>query len=146
MASKQPAVPRTSKGQFVQGHSGNPTGVALDGLRVKQKIVALKENLELAIRQGPLNADRVCRVINKMIELAEKGDVKAAKLVVALAVSGAGVNNEDNSKAPAAIKIVVENATFKSAAVVGTATPSVKVTEAIDAEFTEIQNGQRTSS
>lgn len=130
---------RDNKGHFVAGQSGNPSGLPVNvEVRAKQKVLALKENLELAVRQGPLNADRVCKIINKMCDLAEKGDVKAAKLVIALAVSSAGANNSDGPAPPPSIVIRVENATFKASAEV---VPDVKIRigKATDAEFTEVK-------
>ena len=95
----------------------------------------LRDNLELAVRQGPLNPIRICNIVNKMIELAEKGDVKAAKLVWLMATQSSG--SDETANQPAGIKIIVENATFKAAEVLPTA--SIRVTNAVDAEFSEVK-------
>lgn len=65
-----------------------------------------------------------------MLVLAEKGDVRAAKLIWLMATTGTA--DGDVSKTPPVIRIVVENATFKA-----TVTPTATITEATDAEFTE---------
>jgi len=132
---------RTAKGQFVKGTSGNPAGVPLDGeLRLRSQIVTLRENMELAIRQGPLSVNRVCKVINKMLDLAEKGDTKAAKLILALAV-GAGSDDKGAPKTPARVSIVIENATFGQPAL--EAAPQklqARITNSLDAEFEVVKS------
>ena len=92
----------SSTGRFVKGVSGNPSGVSKDLLpRRKEQILRLKENLDYAVRgpAGPLSADRVCAIVRKMCDLAMMGDVKAARLVLGLAISSANSQGEDKNTA-----------------------------------------------
>ena len=106
-----PAVRDESTGQFLPGQSGNPKGRP-PGRRAQ--IDVLKQDLEIAVRKG-LRADRVVKIIEKMADLAEEGNVRAAKLILSLAVSPAGAHGEagDNQ---GGITIRIENATFAATA------------------------------
>lgn len=129
---------RDGRGRFVTGKSGNPSGVSKDLLpRRKQQIVALKENLEYAVRgpAGPLSADRVCRIVRKMCDMALMGDVKAARLVLGLALSSANQGDDGKDRSPPTLQIVVENATFQAVKQTAQQQPP------IDGEFTEATHG-----
>lgn len=102
---------RTETGQWQPGQSGNPKGRP-PGRRAQ--IDVLKQDLEIAVRKG-LRADRVVKIIEKMADLAECGNVRAAKLILSMAVSPAGAHGEagDNQ---GGITIRIENATFAAKA------------------------------
>lgn len=104
-------VARTDKGQWVEGQSGNPKGRP-PGRRAQIDI--LKQNLEIAVR-GKLRAERVAKIVEKMCDLAENGDVKAAKLILSMSVSTAAAPGDagDNQ---GGITIRIENATFAAKA------------------------------
>jgi len=128
---------RDGTGRFVKGVSGNPTGVSKDLLpRRKEQILRLKENLDYAVRgpAGPLSADRVCAIVRKMCDLAMQGDVKAARLVLGIAISSANAQSEDKNTAPPALVIKVENATFSAVKQTAASQPP------IDGEYTETSN------
>lgn len=70
--------------------------------------------MEIAVRKG-LRVDRVAKIVDKMCDLAEEGDVKAAKLILSMAVSSAVVPH-DASEQAGGITIRIENATFAAKA------------------------------
>lgn len=120
------AVIRDDTGQFLEGVSGNPKGRP-PGTR--NRLVSVKQKLELAIREN-MSASRIARIINKMSELAEEGDVKAARLILDKFISGANTGDENSDdKAPAGITIRIENATFAK---------TQPETPTVEAEFKEI--------
>ena len=86
------------------GQSGNPKGRP-PGIRTIQ---VLKNDLELAVR-GQLTASTVTKVVNKMAAMAIDGDVKAAKLILDMAISKNHV--QDVGDRPQ-FHIVIENATI----------------------------------
>lgn len=87
--------------------SGNPRGRPPGR---KTQIDQLKQDLEIAVR-SKLKPERIVKIVEKMCDLAEGGDTKAAKLVLSMAVSPAKASDDakDNTNR---ITIVVENATF----------------------------------
>lgn len=66
------------------------------------------------MRRG-LRADRVAKIVEKMCDLAEGGDVKAAKLILSMSVSTAAAPGDagDNQ---GGITITINNATFAAKA------------------------------
>jgi|SRR5579859_7878495 len=111
-------------GKFVEGVSGNPAGRP-PGTR--NKLVSVKQKLELAVREG-MSKDKLVRIINKMAEMALEGDVKAARLILDKFISSASTGEEEEEKGTGSsgITIRIENATF------------AKTTQPIDVEFKEI--------
>lgn len=89
------------------GVSGNPRGRPPGR---KNQIDQLKQDLEIAVR-SKLKVDRVVKIIDKMCDLAENGDTKAAKLILSMAVSPAKASDDANDNANR-ITVIVENATF----------------------------------
>ena len=98
---------RSKEGKFLPGTSGNPLGRPVGR---KAQIDVLKQELEIAVRDK-LKPQRIINILEKMCSLAEKGDVKAAKLVLSLAVSPAAASSEA-AEERGTIQIVIENATF----------------------------------
>lgn len=119
-------VPRDEEGKFLEGVSGNPAGRPLGS---RSKLVKIKERLDIAVREN-VSADRIYRIVAKMADMAELGDVKAARLILDKFLSGAasGDDPEDTSQASRGITIRIENATFAK-----------ENTSTIDAKFTEIK-------
>lgn len=102
-------VVRDDAGKFTEGQSGNPAGRP-PGTR--NKLVSVKQKLELAVRDG-MTAGRLTRIINKMADMAEKGDVKAARLILDKFISPASIGDEQSEdKGQGGITIRIENATF----------------------------------
>ncbi len=121
-------VLRDDSGKFLEGASGNPTGRPVGS---RSKLVKIKEKLEIAVREN-ISADRIQRIVIKMADMAEKGDVKAAGLIFKtfLSQAQAGEDPDDPKEASRGITIRIENATF------------AKTPPTIDAQFTEIkENG-----
>jgi hypothetical protein len=120
-------VVRDDTGKFLEGVSGNPAGRP-PGTR--NKLVSIKQKLELAVREG-MSKDKLVRIINKMADMAIDGDVKAARLIFDKFISSASSSEdtEDQGNESKGITIRIENATFAK-----TTTQSTP----IDAEFKEI--------
>jgi len=118
-------IPRDDNGKFLEGASGNPTGRPVGS---RSKLVKVKEKLELAVREN-ISADRIYRIVAKMADMAESGNVKAASLIFKtfLSQAQAGEDPEDASQGSKGITIRIENATF------------AKTPPTIDATFTEIK-------
>lgn len=116
---------RDNKGKWV---AGNKAGLLP---RRKQEIVALKENLEYAVRgpAGPISVERTVALLKRMWQMGMDGDVKAARLFLGIAMAPASEDTKGN--APPQIVIKVENATFS--AVKATAS---KDQPPIDGEYT----------
>lgn len=115
---------RAENGQLLPGNSGNPAGRPPG---IKNKIVSVKRKLELAVREN-MSADRIGRIISKMADMAEKGDVKAARLILDKFISSAGADDDGAEQASQGITIRIENATF------------AKTQPPIEAHYTEITN------
>lgn len=95
---------RGPDGKFLPGKSGNPSG------RPRNELLAHQRDLEGAIREH-LSADKVKRIINKLVEQAEGGDTKAAKIILDKLVPNAIESNE--TAEPGRVVIFrIENATF----------------------------------
>lgn len=117
-------VVRDDTGKFLEGQSGNPAGRP-PGTR--NRLVSVKQKLELAVRDG-MSAQRLKRIINKMADMAEDGDVKAARLILDKFISPASIGDEQSEdKGQGGITIRIENATFAK----------TQLPAPIDVEFTE---------
>jgi hypothetical protein len=123
----QLAVPtRTESGQFPKGTSGNPAGRPRGR---KGEIVALKQDLEIAIRSR-VDARKIGKIVDKLVNKAMNGNLQAAKLILDKFVSNAG-ETEDEQAHKGGIRIVIENATFA-------ATKAATAKPAIPGESTEV--------
>ena len=102
-----------AKGKWEKGKSGNPAGRPKD----QRNITTLKNDLELAVREK-LTPAIVTRVVNRMVEIATKGEdkvaVTAGKAILDMAISKAAVQEAVAQRAP--ITIVIENATLAAKA------------------------------
>lgn len=129
MSEEQAVVPaRNELGQLLPGSTANPDGRPTG---TKNKLVSVKRKLEIAVREG-MSADRLKKIINKMADMAEKGDVKAARLILDKFISSAGADDDGEVQKDTGITIRIENATF------------AKTQAPVDAQFTEIvQNGSK---
>lgn len=129
MSDEQAVVPaRNELGQLLPGSTANPDGRPTG---TKNKLVSVKRKLEIAVREG-MSADRLKKIINKMADMAEKGDVKAARLILDKFISSAGADDDGEVQKDTGITIRIENATF------------AKTQAPVDAQFTEIvQNGSK---
>jgi hypothetical protein len=102
-------VLRDDAGKLLPGTaSNNPEGRPVG---TKNRLVSIKRKLEIAVREG-MSADRLGRIISKMADMAEDGDVKAARLILDKFISSAGGDDEVADKLPQGITIKIENATF----------------------------------
>lgn len=99
---------RSSNGQFPVGISGNPKGRPKGS---KNEVVALKADIELAMRQH-VKPEKLMKVIEKVLNKAANGNMAAAKLVFDYFLSRVS-DNDDSGKEQPAIRVIVENATFK---------------------------------
>lgn len=123
-------VPRTELGTFQKGASGNPAGRPKGR---KNEIVELKQDLEIAVRSH-LKLSTITKIIDKMADMAEKGHVAAAKLLLDKVISNAREVDDVNEIGTGGIVIRIENATF-AAKRDDTSTPQA----AVEAEFTEVK-------
>lgn len=119
-------APRTEKGQFPVGVSGNPAGRPKGS---KNHIVQLRQDMEIALREH-VSAVKVKQIIDKMVVLAISGDVPAAKMILDKVLPNARDADDETGQAPT-IKVVIENATFGRVADVAAVTP-------LEGEFTEV--------
>jgi hypothetical protein len=119
-------VPRTDTGQFPKGVSGNPAGRPPGR---KSEIVALKQDLEFAVRSH-VDPRKVKKIIDKLVNKAMNGNLQAAKLILDKVLSNAG-EVEDEVGVKGGIRIIVENATFA-------ATGATPAKPAIPGESTEV--------
>jgi hypothetical protein len=102
-------VARDENGRLLPGNTANPAGRPVGG---KNKLISVKRKLELAVREG-MSADRIKRIIIKMSDMAEDGDVKAARLILDKFISSAGADEDDaDAGKSSGITIRIENATF----------------------------------
>jgi hypothetical protein len=98
---------RAAKGQFVKGVSGNPAGRPVGR---KSELTGLKQDLEIAIRSH-VDAKKVARIIDKVVNKAMNGNLQAAKLILDKVLSNAS-DTEDAPNTKGAIRIIVENHTY----------------------------------
>lgn len=94
-------------GRFVKGQSGNPQGRPPN---TKNKLATLRKELELAVIEH-VGIEKVKRIINKVVERAEAGDMRAAKLILDKVVSNAGPGDETAENGRTVV-FRIENATF----------------------------------
>jgi hypothetical protein len=99
-------VPRED-GRFVKGHSGNPAGRPPNS---KNKLSNLRKELELALVEH-IGIERLKRIINKVAEKAEAGDMRAAKLLLDKTVPNASPSDETQDNGRQVVFRIV-NATF----------------------------------
>ena len=113
-----------AKGKWEKGKSGNPAGRPKD----QRNITTLKNDLELAVREK-LTPAIVTRVVNRMVEIATKGEdkvaVTAGKAILDMAISKAAVQEAVAQRAP--ITIIIENATLAAMAKEQTANKPIEV-------------------
>lgn len=114
-----------SNGRFVKGHSGNPTG------RPKQILLDYQRTLEQVVREH-ITVAKVKRILNKLVEQAENGDVKAAKLIMDKLIPNAAPDVGDQD-AGRTVVFRIENATFAA-----TAQHSAPALPAIEAEVVQL--------
>lgn len=105
MSDSLPTPP--GDGRFVKGQSGNPLGRPLN---TKNKLATLRKELELAVIEH-VGIEKIKRIINKVVEKAEAGDMRAAKLILDKVVSNAGPGDETTDNGRTVI-FRIENATF----------------------------------
>jgi hypothetical protein len=101
-----PAAIRTESGQFPKGVSGNPLGRPK-----KATLRTLQQDLEIAFREH-LSVDRVKRIVNRMADMAEQGDVKAAKLIFDKLIPNATNGESDEGDNVKKVVFEIQNATF----------------------------------
>lgn len=94
-------------GKWVKGQSGNPNGRPKGS---KAELTELKQELEVAVRRS-LPAQKIINIVTKIADMAEAGDVKAAKLILDKFVSNA-TGAEEVAGDSGGIVIRIENATF----------------------------------
>lgn len=116
---------RDQNGRFPRGVSGNPAGRPPGR---KGEIVALKQDLEIALRQH-VDKRKIVRIIDKLVNKAMNGNLQAAKLILDKVLPNAG-ETEDAQGNTGGIRIVIENATFAAKS----ARPSV----VIEGDATEV--------
>ena len=128
-ASNAPVVARDEQGRFPKGVSGNPNG------RPKGRHLAdLKMDLEIAVRDN-LPPQRIVKILNKVAEMAENGNVAAAKLILDKTISNAAAGEDAASSGERYVVFRVENVTIQRD------TPTAKQVEVIDVTPTEVLNG-----
>jgi hypothetical protein len=120
-------VKREGDGKFAVGTSGNPKGRPLGK---KAQIDVLKQDLELAVRRA-VSPERITSIVNKILDEAEKGSVKAAKLIFDTFLTKASTETEGDQGGKG-ITIRIENATFAAVAANKDEKP------AIDGQFQEV--------
>jgi hypothetical protein len=114
------------------GQSGNPAGRPKGS---KNELTIVKNDLELAIRKS-LKPSKVAAILNKMVEMALEGDVKAARLILDKTVSNASMSKDDPQGESGMFVFKVQNLTLKAEA----------ENPAIDAEFSEVTKEEVTVS
>ena len=125
----KPIVQAQDDGKFKPGQSGNPAGRPIS---VRKAISDLQTATEQAIR-GAIPATRVVKVVEKLLALAEKGNTRAAGIIMPYFISKPSTDSGE-SGGGGKIIIQVENATIK--AIRENESPAT-----VDGEFTEVKNG-----
>lgn len=105
--TEQPPAVRSDGGRFVKGQSGNPAGRPPNS---RNKLANLRKELELALIEH-VGVARLKRIIDKVAEKAEAGDMRAAKLILDKTVSNAGPGDETADTGRTVVFKIV-NATF----------------------------------
>lgn len=98
-------------GRFVKGQSGNPAGRPPND---KNKLATLRKTLEIAVIEH-VSIEKIKRILNKVVEKAEAGDMRAAKLILDKVVSNAGPA-EDTEDTGRKVIFVIENVTIAAQA------------------------------
>lgn len=101
---------RDDQGRFLTGQSGNPAGRPTG---TKNKIVQLKQDLELAVREN-VKIEDIQEIISAMVKEAKAGSIGAAKLILDKTVSNAK-DPEDPDAGSGGIRVVIENFTVNQA-------------------------------
>lgn len=123
----KPAVPRDEAGRFPKGVSGNPLG------RPKGRHLAdLKMDLEIAVRDNVTPA-RIVKILNKIADMAENGNVAAAKLILDKTISNASAGEDAASNGERFVIFRVENVTIQRDK------PTSKQVEVIDVTPIEVK-------
>lgn len=99
-------VVRAEGGLWAPGTSGNPAGRPKGK---KNELTELQQNLEVAVRKS-LTSERVVKIITKIADMAENGDVKAAKLILDKLIPNAVAASDEDADRPTFV-IRIENAT-----------------------------------
>ncbi len=97
-------VERNDDGTFPVGTSGNPNGRPKGR---KNAITVLKQDLELAVREQ-IKPARIKRILDKMCDMAEEGNVAAGKLILDKALSNAH-DGEDTTVGNSGYTFVIKN-------------------------------------
>lgn len=124
-------VTRNADGTFPSGVSGNPVGRPKGK---KNELTELKQDLEIAVRKS-LPIARIARIVEKVAEMAEEGNLRAAKLILDKTISNAKDVDDVDNKGVGGITIRIENATFAAQR-----EQTVYIEPApLDGEFTEVK-------
>jgi len=97
-------VERNDDGTFPVGVSGNPAGRPRGR---KNQITELKQELEIAVRDK-IKPARISKILETMCDLAEEGNVAAAKLILDKALSNAH-DGEDTTVGNSGYTFVIKN-------------------------------------
>lgn len=91
------------------GGPGRPPSIK-DG---KHKLTHLKQRLEIAVREN-ISEAQIGKIVGKMCDLAESGNVRAAKLILDKVVSNAGEGAAVEEAGDNVRRVIfqIENATF----------------------------------
>lgn len=100
---------RAADGRFLPGKSGNPSGRPPSK---QQRITDLQRTLEEHVRTK-VRPERIVSIIDKMCEMAENGNVKAATALLGYVMTKPTLTEESEDKGKGNIVIRIENATFK---------------------------------
>lgn len=107
MAESTANVPAQTDGRFVKGQSGNPAGRPPNS---RGTLKQLQRDMEIAIREH-LGIEKVRKIVNKMAEMAELGNVAAAKLILDKVIANAS-DSEDAGDNGRTVVFQIVNATF----------------------------------
>jgi hypothetical protein len=99
---------RNADGTFPAGVSGNPLGRPKGK---KNELTEHKQDLELAVRKAVKPA-RIIAIVEKIVAMAEEGNLRAAKLILDKVISNAKDVDDVDNKGVGGITIRIENATF----------------------------------
>lgn len=121
---------RNADGTFPAGVSGNPAGRPKGN---KNELTELKQKLEIAVRKS-LSVARVTAIVEAICQKAEKGDLRAAKLILDKVISNAKDVDDVDDKGTGGITIRIENATILAQKQREQTSP-----KPLDGEFTEVK-------